>query len=95
MTRWIREKKTWSGLQVRKNVNHAIDNKLYDHLSACKKGNAASVITNRVSIKVIRGSEELYFESITAASRELAIPYSTLNAAITNNRSIKGLVIIR
>ena len=75
----------------KENTRHAIANKLWDPVKISKKANEASVLVNSKPLKVI-GSDgsSKEFPSISSASRELGIPYTTFQRAIKRGTTVKG-----
>ena len=80
----------------KENTKHAIANKLWDPVKISKKANEASVLVNSKPLKVI-GSDgsSKEFPSISSASRELGIPYTTLKGAIKRGTTVKGFNIVK
>lgn len=80
----------------KENVKHAIDNGAWDPKEASKKATEASLVINSKPVKVTgSNSEEIQFPSLSAASRELKIPYSSLRRAVQKGTIIKGFKIVK
>ena len=80
----------------KENTEHAIANNLWDPIKSSKKANEASLLVNSKPVKVIgpdASSKE--FPSISSASRELGIPYTTLQRANQTGTTVKGFNIVK
>lgn len=78
------------------NTERAIANNLWDPVEASKKANEASLLVNSKPVKVVGpGASSKEFPSISSASRELGIPYSTLQQAIQSGTTVKGFNIVK
>ena len=75
----------------KENVEHAIANNLWDPVKVSKKANEASLLVNSKPVKVTgTDGNSKEFPSISSASRELGIPYSTLQKAIQSGTTVKA-----
>ena len=80
----------------KENTEHAIANGCWDPKELSKKATEASLLTNSKPVKVIGAdSKEVEFPSISAASRELGIPYSSLQRAAQTGSTIKGFNVVK
>lgn len=78
----------------KENSRHAINTGLFDSKGISEKANKASLEINSVAIELISNSGEcVSFPSISEASRQLNIKYSTLQAAVKKRKNIKGYIL--
>ena len=80
----------------KENTEHSIQSGRWNPLETSRKANKVSV--EKISKPVIVTDSEKVereFPSISAASRELGIPYSTLQKAIKRGTTVKGFNIVK
>ena len=80
----------------KENTNHAIQNGLYDpKIVATNAGKASALVSSKVTkVTRVETGEQFIFNSRKECSKELNIPYTTLNTYIKNNKPINGFIAV-